>query len=86
MSCRKFSARSKKADTLTYRQQFAATWSLFVRANFDSAAEVATIFRVDPSTAENWWTGSNAPQGWVVARAMTDPDLRDADWSAFGGH
>ena len=85
MSCRKFSARSRAAELLTYRQQFAETWSQFIRANFESAAEVALLFRVDPSTAENWWTGANAPQGWVVARAIADPDLRDATLAALGG-
>ncbi len=85
MSCRKFSARSKKAEVLSDRQQFAETWSEFIQANFESAAEVAVMFRVDPSTAENWWIGANAPQGWVVARAMRDPELRDATWAAFGG-
>jgi hypothetical protein len=82
MSCRKFSARS---DVLTYRQQFAATWRDFIHANFESATEAAFVFRVDPSTAENWWQGSNAPQGWVVARALADPSTHDAALAAFGG-
>ena len=81
MSCRKFSARS---EVRTYRQQFAETWRDFIQSNFESAAEAALVFRVDPSTAENWWTGANAPQGWVVARAIADPDMHDAALAAFG--
>ena len=82
MSCRKFSARS---DVRTYRQQFAETWRDFIQANFESAAEVALVFRVNTSTAENWWTGANAPQGWVVARVVADPEMHDAALAAFGG-
>ncbi|MCD2313133.1 hypothetical protein [Pseudosulfitobacter pseudonitzschiae] len=73
MSSPKFSART---EVLTYRQQFAHTWQEFITATFESPAHAAMVFRVDPSTAENWFTGSNAPQGWVVGRALSDPTLR----------
>ena len=82
MSCRKFSARS---DVQSYRQFFARRWQAFVNENFESPAHVALAFRVDSSTAENWWAGHNAPQGWVVGRAMSDPKLRDAAISHLSG-
>ncbi|WP_253279668.1 hypothetical protein [Loktanella sp. 3ANDIMAR09] len=77
---------SRASDVRSYRQHFAETWSLFIRENFESAAEAAVLFRVDPSTAENWWTGSNAPSGWVVGLALTMPDLRESAAALFGGH
>ncbi|MEM8822062.1 MAG: hypothetical protein AAGF30_00480 [Pseudomonadota bacterium] len=76
MSSRKFSgAMAGRAEVLTYRQAFARRWQSFVRAHFEDAAHVAHVFRVDATTAANWWAGANAPQGWVVARAVSDPDL-----------
>jgi len=68
-------ARLQRAEMQSFRQHFAAVWSDFVRAHFASPADAAAFFAVDPSTAENWWQGLNAPQGWVVGRAMSDPDL-----------
>lgn len=64
-------------DALTYRTFFAARWRDFIRENFESPAHVALVFRVDPTTAANWFEGLNAPQGWVVARVMTDPSLAE---------
>ncbi|KQI67067.1 hypothetical protein AN189_17515 [Loktanella sp. 3ANDIMAR09] len=71
---------------MTYRQHFAHMWRDFITSNFDSPAHAALVFRVDPSTAENWFAGTNAPQGWVVGRALSDPDLRDAAIAIFGGN
>jgi hypothetical protein len=82
MSPRKFSDRRA---VLAYRQQFAVVWQQFVRDNFDSPAHVAHVFQVDSTTADNWWEGFNAPSGWVVARAISDPDLRPAALSALAG-
>ena len=59
----------------TYRQFFAKRWQVFIRENFANATHVAAAFSVTVVTAQNWWDGYNAPQGWVVARAMTDPEL-----------
>jgi hypothetical protein len=82
MSPRKFSGRR---EVLAYRQHFAAVWKQFVRDNFDSPAHVAHVFQVDSTTADNWWDGLNAPSGWVVARAVSDPALRQATISALAG-
>lgn len=68
---------SAHEDALTYRQFFAARWRDFIRENYQSPAHVAFVWRVDPTTARNWWDGMNAPQGWVVARAMTDPETAE---------
>lgn len=82
MSCGKF---SRKSEVLDYRQHFARTWQQFIVAHFDDAAHAAYVFKVDPSTADNWFAGTNAPQGWVVGRAFADPELRDAALATFGG-
>lgn len=75
MSSGKFSARR---DVLTYRQHFAIVWQRFVTENFDSPAHAAHVFQVDASTAEKWFRGLNAPSGWVVGKAISDPATRDA--------
>lgn len=67
--------RRQGREARCYRQFFAARWRDFIRANFDGPAHVALVFRVDPATAANWFEGLNAPQGWVVAMALTDPGL-----------
>lgn len=82
MSSRKFSSRR---EVLTYRQHFALVWQRFIRENFDSPAHAAHVFQVDPTTSANWWDGLNAPQGWVVGRAIEDPAMRDAYLSARAG-
>lgn len=74
VSLKKF---KKEHSAHNYRQFFAARWKDFVRENFATPAHVAVCFNVTPVTAQNWWDGLNAPQGWVVARAMTDPDLAE---------
>ena len=66
MSYGKFSS---KRDALTYRQHFAARWSMFIRENFDSAEHAAMVFGVDGSTAKKWWQGSHAPSGFAVGYA-----------------
>lgn len=81
MSSRKFSART---EVLTYRQHFAHMWRDFIRANYESPAHAAMVFKVDPTTAANWFEGLNAPQGWVVGRALTDPSTRDAVLGCLG--
>lgn len=69
---------SDRRAVLSYRQHFAAVWQRFVVANFDSPAHAAHVFQVDASTADNWFRGTNAPSGWIVARAVADPATRDA--------
>lgn len=61
----------------TYRQHFVCLWQTFIRENFRSPAHAADVFRVDASTAANWWDGLNAPQGWVVGRAIADPQYSE---------
>ncbi|MDE0590441.1 hypothetical protein OU789_10930 [Halocynthiibacter sp. C4] len=80
MSPRKFSERSA---VLSYRQHFAIVWQQFIQDNFESPAHVAHVFKVDPTTAEKWWAGSHAPQGWVVGQAMSNPSTRDAAIRSF---
>ena len=65
----KFSAKQR---ALTYRQHFAARWSQFIRAKFDSPEEAAAHFGVDGSTAAKWWAGEHAPSGFAVAYAYED--------------
>lgn len=60
---------SPREAVLTYRQFFAARWSRFIRANFDSPEQAADAFGVDGSTAKNWWDGSHAPSGFAVGYA-----------------
>lgn len=69
---------SERRAVLTYRQHFAAMWRDFVRANFEDPEHLAHAFRVDAKTAANWWEGTNAPQGWVVGWALSDPATREA--------
>ncbi len=82
MSCQKNSARR---EVLNYRQHFAFMWRDFIVANFDCPAHAAMVFKVDPSTAENWFAGTNAPQGWVIGRAISSPELKDAAIAFLGG-
>ena len=69
---------SGRRSVMTYRQHFAIVWQRFITENFDSPAHAAHVFQVDASTADNWWRGQNAPSGWVVGRAISDPNTRDA--------
>ena len=75
MSSRKFSERAQQA---TYRQFYAKRWQAFIHDNFESASHAAHVFKVDATTAKNWWEGLNAPQGWVVGWALKDPTLRES--------
>lgn len=75
MSSGKFSDRRQ---VRTYRQHFAIVWQRFVTENFDSPSHAAHVFQVDGSTAEKWFRGLNAPSGWVVGKAISDPRTRDA--------
>ena len=65
-----------KQETFTYRQFFKARWREFIRAQYESPAHVAHVWKVDPATAANWWEGITAPQGWAVAKAMSDPSTK----------
>lgn len=67
-----------RREVFAYRAHFAVVWQKFVTENFDSPAHAAHVFQVDATTAEKWWRGLNAPSGWVVGRAIADPDTRDA--------
>ncbi len=82
MSSRKFSERR---EVLSYRQTFALVWQRFIVSNFDSPAHAAHVFQVDPTTAENWFEGKNAPQGWVVGKAIANPQTRDSALSMLTG-
>ena len=82
MSSRKFSDRR---EVMTYRQHFAHLWSDFIRTTYESPEHAAHVFRVDAKTAENWWNGLNAPQGWVVGRALSDPETREAALAVLTG-
>ena len=53
-------------DAWSFRRHYAEVWKNYVRANFGSPADVAQSFQIDTSTAEKWWRGSHAPQGWAV--------------------
>jgi hypothetical protein len=82
MSSGKFSERR---EVLSYRQHFALVWQRFITENFQSPAHAAHVFQVDATTAEKWWRGQNAPSGWVVGRAIRDPETRDAALSLLTG-
>jgi len=68
-----------------YRRAFAARWAAFCCENFDSPAQLARAFGVDRTTAENWWRGLNAPQGWVVGLAVSRPEMSSAARAALDG-
>ncbi len=63
------------SENKRYRQFFAARWQKFIQANFESPEHAAATFRVNATTGINWWHGMNAPQGWVVGKAIADPDM-----------
>lgn len=65
----------KFSQSTTFRKVFARKWSEFIRENFHCPKQVSKAFGVDRTTSENWWEGRNAPQGWVVGLALTDPEL-----------
>lgn len=69
---------SERAKVLSYRQAFGAVWSDLLHEMFESPVDAAHFFRVDASTAEKWWKGLNAPQGWVIGRALAHPQTREA--------
>ena len=64
-------------EVMTYRQFFARRWQKFICENFQTPTQAAAAFGVTAMTATNWFQGYNAPQGWVVAKAMSHPDLQD---------
>ncbi|OWU77614.1 hypothetical protein [Marinibacterium profundimaris] len=70
---------------MDYRRCFAKRWRDFVCGNFRSPAHVAYVFDVDPKTAQNWWEGTNAPQGWVIARAISNEEIGPALIRHLGG-
>ena len=78
VSSRKFSASQVRRDVFTYRAHFALVWQRFITETYRNPSEVKAAFGVDITTAENWFRGDNAPYGWVVGRAIADPDTRDA--------
>ena len=82
MSSRKFSDRR---EVLTYRKHFAFVWQRFITENFESPAHAAHVFQVDATTADNWWNGLNAPSGWVVGKAISDPATRAAALTLLAG-
>ena len=76
MSAGTFSdANRVDADPYSYRSFFRRRWHAFIIENFRTAEEIRSAFKVDRTTAENWLAGRNAPQGWAVGHAMTDPEL-----------
>lgn len=52
------------------RATFADRWSDFLKETFENPLEVAVAFGVTGQTAENWWSGANAPSGFAVAFAF----------------
>ena len=62
---------------MAYRRFYAKRWQRYIRENFESPAHAAMVFKVDPTTSQNWWDGLNAPQGWVVGWALANTDTRD---------
>lgn len=83
MSPRKFSARARKLEVLSYRQHFNNVWQRIICNSFETPADAAVFFGVDPSTAENWFEGRNAPQGWGVAWLISQDETRDATLAAL---
>ncbi|MBT0779572.1 MULTISPECIES: hypothetical protein [Paracoccus] len=85
MSSRKFSARAQRLEVLTFRQHFNNVWQRIICSSFETPADAAVFFGVDPSTAENWFEGRNAPQGWGVAWLISHPETREATLAALAG-
>lgn len=85
MSPRKFSARSRKLEVLSYRQHFNNVWQRIICDSFETPADAAVFFGVDPSTAENWFEGRNAPQGWGVGWLIAQDETREATLAALAG-
>nr|WP_318272679.1 hypothetical protein [Paracoccus saliphilus] len=77
---------SDRRSVMTYRQHFAVVWQRFVTENFDSPAHAAHVFQVDASTADKWFRGLNAPSGWVVGKAISDPHTREAALQLLTGN
>ena len=76
---------SERVEARAYRAFFTVLWQRFLHENFRDPVHVAHDFRVDVKTAQNWWTGTCAPQGWAVARAVSNPETAEqalADLSA----
>lgn len=68
-----------KRAAMTYRQHFAARWSVYINSRFDSPEAAAVAFGVDGSTARKWFEGSHAPSGFAVAMAYeATPDMTRA--------
>jgi pyruvate/2-oxoacid:ferredoxin oxidoreductase alpha subunit len=54
----------------TFRAFFADRWASFLHDNYHSPEHVAVVFGVSGQTANNWWSGVNAPSGYAVAMAF----------------
>lgn len=67
---------SQKSCAMTFRKAFIQRWQRFCHANYTCPKHLQKDYGVDRTTAENWWNGRNAPQGWAVGRAFTDPNLQ----------
>lgn len=74
-----------RAEVQSFRRVFCEVWQEFIHAEFESHVEVALYFKVDPTTAEKWWAGSHAPQGWVIGRALMDDSLQESLISKVSG-
>jgi len=72
------SKAKKKSEVMSYRQHFAERFCRFLHEQFEDPAHVAHVFKVDATTAANWWEGDNAPSGWVIGRALVEDEYRDA--------
>lgn len=75
-------------NSQSYRQFFNKRWQRFVRENFPGGpSQIIQHFPgVTYQTADNWWNGFNAPQGWVIGRAIADPDLRESAIEHLSGN
>ena len=72
----------RKGEPRQARSAFAARWSAFIRAHFDSPLHAAVYFDMDEKSGRHWWDGTNTPQGWVVDYAVANiPGA--AEWLAL---
>lgn len=59
------------AMDMSFEKFFADRFARFLQAHFHNPTQVAAAFNVRERTAENWWSGLNAPTGAKVAMAFT---------------
>lgn len=65
-------AARRLRDPLVAYAGFADRWMAFVRAFFNSPAEVSEFFRVCPKAAEKWWNGIGGAHGAKLDYALDE--------------